>query len=101
MEHVFVEQKEEKWDFVERNAENVDERRKRKRQREYREQLNRKGNGGRKPQQNLGNQLLISTGEFVISNVHVVHQDLLFKGKKRYMEIEEYCFPFYQNILIR
>ena len=34
VEHVFVGQKEEKWDFVERSAEDVDEKRKRKAQRE-------------------------------------------------------------------
>ena len=82
MGHVLLEQKEEKWDFVERNAEDANEKRKRKLQKGQRDIIRRKGNGGRKPPQSSGDQLLISTGEFAINNVHAVHQDLLFKGKE-------------------
>ena len=81
MEHVSVEQKEEKWDFVEGSVEgDGDEKRKMLIQKGQRDLQRKKGNGERKSQLSLENQLWISTGEFVISNVQEVSLDSLFKG---------------------
>ena len=76
MEHVSVEQKEEKWDFVEGSVVgDADERRKIMTQKGQRDLQSEKGNGERKSQLSLENQLWISTGEFVISNVQEVRPD--------------------------
>ena len=54
MEHVSVEQKEEKWDTVAKNVEGADG--KRKAQKGQRDLRKGKGNGGRKSLLSLGNQ---------------------------------------------
>ena len=80
MEHVSVEQKEEKWDFVEGSVGDGDEKRKIMIQKGQRDLQREKGNGERKSQLSLENQLWINTGEFVISNVQEASPDSLFKG---------------------
>ena len=54
VEHVSVEQKEEKWDSVAKNVEGADGRR--KNQKGQRDLRSGKGNGGGKSQLSLGNQ---------------------------------------------